>query len=478
MLKRAEAVDEAEDARYGEDARGDELPEELKRREDRLAAIRAAKARLAAEQRAMDDARGRKPGQSRNPKGGKPYKREYGEPDAKAQSNFTDPESRIMKTSSEGFQQCYNAQTVVDGDNQVVVATTVTESASDQGQLIPMVDAVRDAFGETPEQVLADAGYCSEPNLQALKERDIDGYVSLAREGTAVMSKKLASSAASGAWRRLVSTSARLIGDTPSQPIMDPRRLRSHPVPLLELLLGAHAPRRGSSDVTREWSLSEHTDFAIGPVFKRTVSDTTVTGNFVADSVPYGSGTVMQLGVQASLDLDGRDDVTWPTRGYHVTAGAAYYPQILDLDDGVVEAKGELATFLSPGGGNPTLATRVGGKHVWGTFPYYEAALLGGAENLRGLREQRFAGRSSLYGSAELRVSLGRLFLLFPINFGVFGFGDLGRVFQDDLPSDRWHKSYGGGIWLAPLTRATTFQISLARSEQRTAVYFGLGFAF
>ena len=151
------------------------------------AAIRAAKARLAAEQRAMDDARGRKPGQSRNPKGGKPYKREYGEPDAKAQSNFTDPESRIMKTSSEGFQQCYNAQTVVDGDNQVVVATTVTDSASDQGQLIPMVDAVRDAFGETPEQVLADAGYCSEPNLQALKERDIDGYVSLVREGTAVM---------------------------------------------------------------------------------------------------------------------------------------------------------------------------------------------------------------------------------------------------------------------------------------------------
>ena len=143
LLKRAEAVDEAEDARYGEDARGDELPEELKRREDRLAAIRAAKARLAAEQRAMDDARGRKPGQSRNPKGGKPYKREYGEPDAKAQSNFTDPESRIMKTSSEGFQQCYNAQTVVDGDNQVVVATTVTDSASDQGQLIPMVDAVR-----------------------------------------------------------------------------------------------------------------------------------------------------------------------------------------------------------------------------------------------------------------------------------------------------------------------------------------------
>ena len=121
LVEKAEAVDEAEDERYGEDARGDELPEELKRREDRLAAIREAKARLEAEQRAADDARGRKPGQKRNPKGGRPYKREYGEPDEKAQSNFTDPESRIMKTSSEGFQQSYNAQMVVEGENQLVV---------------------------------------------------------------------------------------------------------------------------------------------------------------------------------------------------------------------------------------------------------------------------------------------------------------------------------------------------------------------
>ena len=91
LLKRAEAVDEAEDARYGEDARGDELPEELKRREDRLAAIEEAKARLEAEQRAMDDARGRKPGQARNPKGGKPYKREYGEPDEEGAEQLHGP---------------------------------------------------------------------------------------------------------------------------------------------------------------------------------------------------------------------------------------------------------------------------------------------------------------------------------------------------------------------------------------------------
>ena len=102
LLAAAGDADAAEDARLGADERGDDLPSELRRREDRLAAIRAAKARLEAAQRAADDARGRQPGQDRNPKGGPPYKRAYGEPDEKAQSNFTDPESGIMKTSSEG----------------------------------------------------------------------------------------------------------------------------------------------------------------------------------------------------------------------------------------------------------------------------------------------------------------------------------------------------------------------------------------
>ena len=134
LLDRAGAVDAREDARYGEACRGDELPEELRRREDRLAAIRAAKARLVARQREADEARGRKPGQKRNRKGARVYKREYGEPEEKAQDNFTDPQSRIMKTSAEGFQQCYNAQVAVEGKNQLIVAVAVSSNASDQGR--------------------------------------------------------------------------------------------------------------------------------------------------------------------------------------------------------------------------------------------------------------------------------------------------------------------------------------------------------
>ena len=150
----------------------------------------------------------------------------------------------------------------------------------------------------------------------------------------------------------------------------------------------------------------ERKELAIGPILKRTSSDTTVTGRFVAERDPYGAGTIVQLGVQASLEVDGRNHVVWPTGGYELSAGASYYPKAVDLEDAFAEAHGEVSAYLSPSGGNPTLATRIGGKRVWGSFPYYEAAFLGGVDNVRGLREQRYAGDTSVYGNAELRVFL------------------------------------------------------------------------
>ena len=182
-LRRGDEIDAEEDARYGEDRRGDEIPEELRTRKGRLAAIRAAKARLEAAQRAADRARGRKPGPDRQPKRGRPYKRAYGEPDPKAQSNFTDPESGIMHASAEGFQQCYNAQVTVDGANQLFVSTQVTRNASDQGQVIVQLDAVKATYGQQPERVLADSDYGNERDLAELEARGIDAYVALGREG-------------------------------------------------------------------------------------------------------------------------------------------------------------------------------------------------------------------------------------------------------------------------------------------------------
>ena len=198
LLESADAADVAEDARLGPEVRGDELPAELRRREDRLAAIRAAKARLEAAARAADDARGRQEGQERNPKGGRPYKRAYGEPEEKAQSNFTDPESGIMMTSTDGFQQCYNAQTAVDAGQQLVVAAEVTANASDQGALPVLLDAVAETLDAQVETVLADAGYCNERDLTDLEARGIDGYVAPGREGKQAVTRDLETHPATG----------------------------------------------------------------------------------------------------------------------------------------------------------------------------------------------------------------------------------------------------------------------------------------
>ena len=180
LLEEAEARDRAEDEEHGRD--GDDLPEELRRRRDRLAAIEAARQRLQAKARRFDDERGRIPGPQRNPRGGSSYKRPYGEPDPKAQTNFTDPESSIMKTSTEGFQQAYNAQAAVDGESRLIVAVNVTGNGSDAGRLEGMLDKARSNAAAEPGVLLADAGYADEKVFARLEEQGVDAYVALARE--------------------------------------------------------------------------------------------------------------------------------------------------------------------------------------------------------------------------------------------------------------------------------------------------------
>lgn len=144
---------------------------------------------------------------------------------------------------------------------------------------------------------------------------------------------------------------------------------------------------------------------------------------------------------------------------------------------------GEAATYLSVGQGGfvPTLALRAGGRKVWGTYPFQEAAFLGGKTTVRLGRENRFAGDAAVFGNAELRLQLGEIFLLLPGHFGVFGLADAGRVFYapDPVGADTWHTAVGGGVWISLLTRASTASLALARSdERRIGVYVGGGMAF
>ena len=213
LLEQAQRVDEAEDERYGEQNRGDELPQELRRREGRLEKIREAKRRVEQRQAEADRQRGRHRGDGRkSPRGGRNFKRDFGVPEQKAQENFTDPESRIMKSSGE-FQQCYNTQAAVDEESQIILAAEVSNNAADNGQLLPLLDAVEENVRGRPEQLVADAGYKSEDNFAALEQRQIDAYIALGREGkkpvraetlpaTARMSGKLAGESGRAVYRR------------------------------------------------------------------------------------------------------------------------------------------------------------------------------------------------------------------------------------------------------------------------------------
>lgn len=167
LLRRAEQADRDEDARYGADRRGDELPAELARRESRLKKIQEAKAALEAEAREQAAQAGKAPDQAK--------------PAPKAQRNFTDPDSKIQKTP-DGFIQGYNAQAAVDDHAQVIVAQDVTPMAADVGELMPLVTAIGRTVQQRPERVLADAGYCSEENLQALERKGIDAYIATDRQ--------------------------------------------------------------------------------------------------------------------------------------------------------------------------------------------------------------------------------------------------------------------------------------------------------
>ena len=183
LTRAAQEIDELEDKKYGPDFRGDELPEELQRREDRLRVIQEAKKRL--EERKLAEAEEEEE-QRRKAKGkqsGKPKRKpKSGVPKDKDQENFTDPDSRIMKRGTE-YQQSYNAQIAVDSASRLIVATNVGQCAADSVELLPMVDEIEKNTGDVPDRLLADSGYMSEANFRELERRNINAYVSVGREG-------------------------------------------------------------------------------------------------------------------------------------------------------------------------------------------------------------------------------------------------------------------------------------------------------
>jgi len=252
LLERARQTDIAEVGEPEQD-----IPAEIARREVRVAAIAQAKARLEAQQREADRARGRTPDDDRKPRKpdgtprrGPRFKRDFGVPADKDQSSFTDPQSRIMKHASGAYEQSYNGHTAVDAAHQIIVAAELGSNAADNHGLPILLDAVQKNLGRLPEQVLADAGFRGEAVFDAVSQKPCEVIVALGREGRAQATVD------PDQYPRTAEMAKRLLTESAQQAYRQRKAIVEPPNGWIKAVLGFRQfSLRGLSKVQAEWKL-------------------------------------------------------------------------------------------------------------------------------------------------------------------------------------------------------------------------------
>jgi hypothetical protein len=230
-----------------------------------------------------------------------------------------------------------------------------------------------------------------------------------------------------------------------------------------------------------EYLLSPNSRIGIGTIYSNselyfdagTILDQPVYSNLVGlDNVSY-------MGLRAGFSHDSRDNVSAPYEGFYIDFKSALFPHFLNTNKSFGKVSAVASTYLtSQFITHATLAMRLGGQKRWGSFPLYEAAFLGGEENIRGFNRERFAGSASAYGTAEWRVYLFPLKMIVPAQFGFTSFVESGRVFNSGDESDKWHVSYGGGLWISFIERLATTNLTVAKSTETISYYLTFGFMF
>jgi hypothetical protein len=221
---------------------------------------------------------------------------------------------------------------------------------------------------------------------------------------------------------------------------------------------------------------SDRIEAALGPALQ--YSSTRMEENrFISIARPYGSEDFGQVGARGRIAFDSRNRARGATSGLLLEGGGSWFPALWDVESAFGALHGVAATYLTAGAG-PTLALRAGGRKVFGTYPFHEAAYIGDDETVRLGRKQRFGGDAEVHANAELRQRLGRALIIIPTDIGVHVLGDVGRVYFEGETSDSWHAAVGGGLWIALLAPENVLSVSVARSEERTGVYVSAGFAF
>jgi len=224
-------------------------------------------------------------------------------------------------------------------------------------------------------------------------------------------------------------------------------------------------------------SFSPVSDISLGPVVRYTTTDS-LAGRFIAQQQPYGLPRFGQAGLRLNLHLDSRSypDTMKPRVVVHVVGSG--YPGFWDVATPYESVDAWTAAFITlPAPKKPVLALRAGGKKLWGNFPYFDAAFLGGSETFRTENRQRWAGDASLYGTTELRVPIAKFPFILPLDVGALGFVDAGRVYVDGASPSGWHSAAGVGFWVGYLNPGTNLNV-LFTNNKNSRITTSIGFAF
>ncbi|MGH7651567.1 MAG: hypothetical protein ACREMS_06955, partial [Gemmatimonadaceae bacterium] len=224
-------------------------------------------------------------------------------------------------------------------------------------------------------------------------------------------------------------------------------------------------------------SFSPVSDISLGPVIRYTNTDN-LPNTVLGLLRPYGVGQFGQAGLQLKMHLDSKYVADTLKPRFVLDVNGAGYPGMWDVSSPYQSLDGwGAAYFTLPMARKPVLALRAGGKKLWGQFPYFDAAFLGGSETFRTEEKQRYAGDASIYGTTELRVPIAKFPFILPLDVGALGFDDIGRVYVNGQSPGGWHNAAGAGLWVGYLNPATNFNVLITNRKGRRVVT-SVGFAF
>jgi hypothetical protein len=224
-------------------------------------------------------------------------------------------------------------------------------------------------------------------------------------------------------------------------------------------------------------SFSPVSDVSLGPIVRYTTTDS-VANRLIAQQRPYGFTRFGQAGLRLKMHLDSKyvPDTLKPRFVLDVLGSG--YPGMWDVAKHYESVDGWAAAFFTlPVAKKPVLAFRAGGKKLWGPFPYFDAAFLGGSETFRTEERQRYAGDASVYGTTELRVPIAKFPFILPLDVGALGFVDAGRVYLNGASPGGWHTAAGAGFWVGYLNPGTNVNVLFTNRKNRR-VNTSIGFAF